>query len=245
MSPRDRARTYFEYVLATLRDWRSQPIGSAGLCALCGAPSAGLDLCSGCRTELPRIETACARCAVPLPMGAGSLCAQCLIKPPSFDSALCPYRYEAPLNGLIKKLKYHGQLAAGRLLGQLLAEAVRARAEPLPDVLIPVPLHATRLRARGFNQSHELALPIARAFKLPVQPQLVERRHATAPQSGLGAAKRRRNVRGAFAATATSPPNVVIVDDVMTTGCTVDELARVLRKAGAHSVRVWALARAR
>ena len=126
----------------------------------------------------------------------------------------------------------------------VLAAALAPRVEPLPARLVPVPLHRNRLRRRGYNQAVELARPLGRALGLPVAPRLCRRQRPTPAQAELTGSDRRRNVRGAFAVAAPVPRHVAIVDDVVTTGSTVGELARVLRRAGAERVEVWAVARA-
>jgi ComF family protein len=133
---------------------------------------------------------------------------------------------------------------AVRLLGQLLARSVQAAGQPLPEVLVPVPLHRRRLAERGYNQALEIARVVARQLELPLEPGCCDRGVATLSQAGLDEGSRRRNIRGAFR--ARSPlglRDLAIIDDVVTTGSTVEELARVLKRAGALHVQVWALAR--
>jgi ComF family protein len=135
-------------------------------------------------------------------------------------------------------------MAYARLLGALLARWVEAAAPPLPQLVIPVPLHRQRLRERGFNQALEIARAPARRLGLELGHRYAWRQRATSPQSGLDAAERRRNLRGAFQVRL--PPGVThlaVVDDVVTTGYTVSELTRTLKQAGAHRVDVWAVAR--
>jgi ComF family protein len=132
------------------------------------------------------------------------------------------------------------------VLGQLFAQHVGAtRRDPLPELIIPVPLAPRRYRQRGFNQAHELAGPLARLLRVPVRPDLVVRQKETLEQLPLDRKQRRRNVRDAFAAPAALPArHVAILDDVVTTGSTVTELARVLALSGAERIEVWAIARA-
>jgi ComF family protein len=160
-----------------------------------------------------------------------------------FDAALAAWRYEEPIASLITRFKYGGDLAAGRVLALGLAE----RAEPVerPQALVPVPLHWRRLRERGFDQALEIARVLSRSLERPVL-ELIERRRATAAQAALSAAERRRNLRAAFAPIrgAVVPVHVALIDDVMTTGSTLDAAARVLRAAGAQRIDAWVLARA-
>jgi ComF family protein len=218
------------------------------LCLVCRAPGhGGLDLCAGCRAELPWFCHGCAACARVLPEGAGPLCGACLRRPPPFHVTRALFHYAPPVDRLVAGLKYRSRLSHARLLGDLWAEALTLTG-PAPELLLPVPLHPARLRERGFNQALELARPLGRRLGVSVASGLVERAVPTRPQQGLRGRERRRNVRSAFAlspALVSAPPrHVALVDDVMTTGSTVGELARVLRRAGVERVEVWVLARA-
>lgn len=216
------------------------------LCPLCRCP-AGRDrgLCPVCAADLPWLGHACRRCALPLPTNAGDTCGPCLRRPSPVEQTICALRYEAPVSGLVAAFKFHRNLAAGAALAELLTTALSAAGVPEnpPEALLPVPLHASRLRQRGYNQALELAKPLARHLQRPVLPQAVVRQLATADQIGLSALQRRRNLRNAFAVRAALPGHVAIIDDVLTTGATVLTLARTLRKAGVQRVDVWCLAR--
>lgn len=216
-------------------------------CVLCGAPGArGRDLCEGCAADLPYNRDACPRCALPfaVPRPPGSLCGACQRHPPPSACALAALRYETPLPTLVGAMKFRGRLNHARLLGALLADAVQRRAAPLPQALVPVPLHPGRLAARGYNQAVEIARVVGRVLDLPLDVACCRRVLATPPQAGLDEPTRRRNIRGAFTALTPFPwGQVAILDDVLTTGSTVNELTRVLRRAGARSVEVWAVAR--
>lgn len=222
-------------------------------CLLCGGRGEGpRDLCSACAADLAPNRIHCARCALPLAAPA-ALCGECLRSEPPFDAAFAPYQYEHPLDLLLMRLKFGRSLAAGRVLAELWIAALRAALAngviaALPEAIVPVPLHATRLRERGYNQALELAKPLAREFGVALAPGLLCRTRATAAQSDLDAAARRKNLRGAFAvdtaALAPVPAHIVLLDDVMTTGATVREAARTLRRAGVARVEVWAFARA-
>lgn len=212
-------------------------------CLLCGSPGAeGADLCTPCAREMPRNRHACERCALPLPVGA-ALCGQCQRRPPPWDAAWAPFRYGWPLDRLETRFKFGADLAAGRVLAELWQR------EPAPadrpDLIVPVPLHRRRLRHRGYNQAWELARPLAAALGVPMRQGVLERIRGTSAQTELDRVARRRNVRGAFRLRTDALPNhVVLLDDVMTTGATLAECTRVLRRAGAKRVDVWALARA-
>jgi ComF family protein len=165
---------------------------------------------------------------------------------PPFSLTLYPLQYRFPADRLVQAFKFNRQLAAGRVLAELMCEHIRGRDILPPDALVPVPLHAWRLFQRGFNQSYELAVHIGRALGIPLQANGLRRRRNTRAQSGLDRKQRRRNVRGAFHWKSRRPPchHVALVDDVMTTGTTVAECARVLKRAGARRVDVWLAARA-
>jgi ComF family protein len=227
--------------------------GAAGLqrlllpptCLLCGAGGAlGRDLCAECAADLPHNLMACPGCAIPLAGSQPGLCAECQAQPRSFDHTFAPFRYQSPVDFLIRGLKFEGQLSHARLLGELFAAALADRAEPLPDCIIPVPLHPRRLRERGFNQALELARAAARRFQIPLLAEGLRRVRYTTPQTRLDAHRRQTNPLGAFAVGQwETGVRVALIDDVMTTGSTVRECARVLRAGGASEVEVWALGR--
>lgn len=216
-------------------------------CLLCGADGAqGRDLCAGCHADLPWNHCRCARCALPLEHAADR-CGICLKREPPFASAWAPFRYAHPLDLLEARFKFQRNLAAGRLLSGLMIEALAERPPAaLPQQLICVPLHPQRLRERGYNQALELAKPLARALRIPLDADALIRLRHTSAQTGLDAKARRRNLHAAFAVAdpARLPAHVAVIDDVMTTGTTLRECARVLRQAGVARVDVWALARA-
>lgn len=220
-----------------------------GCCVQCGAGTLrAADLCVACESDLPWNDRCCALCALPLTRNE-QRCGRCQKVLPEFDLAHCALRYEWPLDALITRFKFVGDLAAGRVLSALmvahLSSRWRASPAPRPQLLIPVPLHAQRLRERGFNQALELARPIAQALALSLIVDGLCRQRATPPQTGLNALHRRRNMRGAFAInTDVQGRDVALVDDVVTTAATVRECAKVLKRAGAASVQVWAVARA-
>ena len=220
------------------------------ICVLCGEagirfPSGVRDLCPACQESLPWAESQCARCALPLTATTvEALCGRCQTHPPAFASCLSPFRYHTPVDHLLLGLKFNGRLAQARLLGELMADWLDSVMDTPPDQLIPVPLHADRLRERGFNQAVELARPIADRLGLPLNLRGVRRVLATPPQSDLSRKQRLKNIRGAFEVVQPVHGHVAIIDDVMTTTSTADELARTLLRAGAERVEVWVCARA-
>ena len=172
------------------------------------------------------------------------MCGACQKQPPAFDAATALLHYQSPVDYLIQRLKFSGELAVAPLLARLLAKKIAARTTALPDLLIPVPLHRERLHERGFNQATELARNLGRRLAVPVEQRLCRRHRHTRPQSLTPPGLRRRNLRGAFGLNGELPAvHVAIIDDVMTTGHTADELSRVLRRAGAACVEVWIVAR--
>ncbi|MDN5782092.1 MAG: ComF family protein [Luteimonas sp.] len=212
------------------------------------AGPAGRDLCNACLAVLPWNHHACVRCAMPLPAmpdpGAMPVtCGACLHKPPPLHAVHAAFVYAAPLDRLLPRFKFHHDLAAGRLLAQLMAQAC-ASAER-PQALLPIPLHRARLRSRGYDQALELARPLARALGIPLLPDVLVRTRATAPQSELDATHRSRNLRGAFRVRPgiTCPSHVALVDDVMTTGATLHAATTALRRAGVKRVDAWVCAR--
>lgn len=218
-------------------------------CILCGGRGQRpiLDLCAGCAADLPQNANSCVRCALPLAGddSPGRECGKCLGRAPAFDRAVVPFRYAYPVDELIRAFKYQGALARGRVLGTLLAQHLRASDSALPQALIPVPLHADRYRERGFNQAHELARPLSSLLDIAIEDRLCRRVRGTQDQTELNARQRRKNLRKAFELTrATDLEHVALIDDVLTTGSTAGELARVLKRAGVKIVDVWAVARA-
>jgi len=208
-------------------------------CFLCRAPSGAAPLCAGCREDLPAVGTACPRCALPSP--GGELCGRCLSEPPAFDRTIALWQYAPYADHLVRALKYRGELA---LAGLFAEELVSRLGASNIDTIVPMPLHRTRLAERGFNQALEIARPLARRLNIPIAPRLARRTRATADQTDLAPAERARNVRGAFACERDlAGRRIAIVDDVMTTGATLDELAGALKRAGAAWVENWVVAR--
>ncbi len=210
-------------------------------CALCGAGCVSL-ICAGCDGDLPRLTSACIGCGLPAPT---SVCIACLGRPPCWECLVVPYSFAYPVDKVIHEFKYLGAVFWGGFLAKAVARRGLALETPLPQALVPVPAHPRRLAERGFNQAVELARGIGRELDIPVFTDTVARIGSHPPQVGLSANQRRRNVRGAFAAVGLPPGvhRVAIVDDILTTGATARELARVLLRSGADQVQVWVVAR--
>ena len=214
-------------------------------CSLCGEVGADRPaaLCWGCRADLPARQDP-ARC----PCGGApraSACLRCQSRALAFDDcvAACAYRY--PVDLMIKKIKYQGRLDLILPLADLLIERIDSTNMAMPECLLPVPLHAARFRQRGFNQAGEIARALARRLPAPVARSLARRRRATEQQHALSPAQRRGNVRGAFSILKSiGYSNIALIDDVVTTGATVGELARLLKRNGVEQVQVWSLAQA-
>ena len=211
-----------------------------GSCYLCRGAAEGV-LCAECDAELPRLEaTVCPRCALPSPGGA--LCGRCLAHPPAYDATVAALAYEFPADVLVQGLKFRGELALAPLLGRLLA--ARLPRGTRVDFIVPVPLSRARLRERGCNQALEIARPLAAATGCKLAPFLAERSRDTPPQLDLPLEERARNVRGAFRCTQVPErAEIALVDDVMTAGATLEELAAALKRAGAARVVNWVVAR--
>lgn len=208
-------------------------------CLLCTAPAGSRVLCEACYRQLPWLTaTRCAQCA--LPTADGSTCGACLSHPPRYDRVSAAFLYAWPLAPLIRHYKYAGSLA----LAPLLAQALGERLVDSADLIIPLPLSPRRLRERGFNQALELARLLSRMTGVPLAAQACRRVRDSAPQASLPWKERTKNIRGAFVCDADlSGLRVAVVDDVMTTGATLNEIARNLRKAGAIEVQGWVVAR--
>lgn len=218
-------------------------------CLLCGAGSGPELLCPGCMEELPhQPATACPVCAIP--HASAAVCGSCLDHAPHFDATLAAFDYRYPVDALLRALKYQGRLEIAALVGRRLAEQVRhhrlERLRPMPDLVLPMPLHAQRLLERGFNQAAEIGRVVAQALALPFCAEAALRIRATPSQASLPLARRSSNLRRAFAgAQEFTGLHVAIVDDVMTSGASLDELAGTLKAAGARQVECWVAARTR
>jgi ComF family protein len=207
-----------------------------GSCFLCRGRADDL-ICAECDADLPRLGfPLCPRCALASP--AGAVCGRCLSTSPAYDATRAALAYDFPADALVHALKFRGELALAPLLASLLVDATRADAV---DHVVAVPLSARRLRERGYNQSVEIA---RRLRKDRLDLGLCERIRDARPQIELPYDERQRNVRGAFRCTrALVGARIAVVDDVMTTGATLNEMARTLKAAGAVHVVNWVVAR--
>src|SRR3990167_332236 len=222
-------------------------------CVLCGMRSLRPhNICLPCENNLPILSHFCVRCAQYLPVcpslqSTVRLCGQCLIDPPPFDHAFALLKYEAPVTRMIAVLKFQQKLQFARLFGDLFVAKIKTaslrQSVVLPDLIIPVPLHPLRLKERGFNQALEIARPISKYFKIPLDIAGLTRIKATVAQSTLDLPERKKNVQGAFAVSRDyKGASIVIIDDVMTTKQTLTACCSLLKQSGATRVDVWCVA---
>ena len=199
--------------------------------------------CAPMVTQTPREH--CRRCAEPGRFD-GDDCPRCTAQPPTFDRAYAPFEHEGAVATAIHRFKYGGHAELARALGNLLASSAFAALAKSPGAICPLPLHEVRYRERGYDQATLLAVELSKVLKRPLTDRYLTRERATARQVGLSDSDRDKNVRGAFKASSkVRGHSVVLIDDVLTTGSTAREAARVLKAAGAVQVSVLTLARAR
>jgi ComF family protein len=212
-------------------------------CQLCGEAAAH-SVCAACDGDLPRrVADGCVRCGAAAV--ADQECGACLIDPPHFDATVAAFGYQFPLDRLIQSFKFSANLPFVALFADAFAAHWRAAPRPVPHLLVPMPLAAKRLAARGFNQSQLVAAAVGKRLSIPVEGRGLLRVRDTPPQTGLTREERLTNVRNAFeCGTSLAGRSVALVDDVMTTGATMSEAARVLKKQGAMRVEAWVIARA-
>lgn len=216
-----------------------------GSCALCGGRVDGV-ICAACHTHhLADRRARCRCCGIGL-VSAQPLCGRCLSQPPAFDGSCAATSYQAPVDLLVQQLKFGARLPLASAFAAQMLDRLRAEQRDGFDLVLPVPLSAERLAERGFNQALEIARPLARALRLPLRSDLCMRVRDTAPQATLALADRQGNMRGAFAVLdreAVRGRHLLVVDDVMTTGHTLDALAACLKRNGAARVTNCVFAR--
>ncbi|MBE9396489.1 ComF family protein [Pontibacterium sp. N1Y112] len=209
-------------------------------CVLCkGRTKRTQGICSDCVKDLPWIKHHCPCCF--LPQEHDHLCQQCSAKTPAFQSVSALFDYQFPVNQLIAQIKYHDKPVYMAALAELMARHLSNA--PQPDVLIPVPLHRSRLRERGYNQAEILARGVGRQLGIPVRCDLLSKTRATAQQMSLDRSSRQKNLKAAFECRPYSAQHIVLIDDVMTTGTTVREICKHLRQSPQQVIDVWVLVR--
>lgn len=220
-------------------------------CLLCKLPSNNKLICKYCENTLRKERPCCQRCGLPLNK-LQPFCGDCLKHPPAYTQLHCLGDYQKPYSTLIKKFKYAKQLINGELLAQLLTQSITSTIpkKQLSQInyLLPVPLHNKKHQQRGFNQAQLLAENISKKLHIPLLLNAVKRQKQTDAQENLSAAKRKKNLQNAFITTTKQQTNlsgsyIVIIDDVVTTGATVDSLCKTLLQAGVQRVDIWCICR--
>ena len=210
-------------------------------CVLCGTMSHDGLWCAACNAALPHLDAPhCPVCALPTP--SGEVCGHCIKNLPLFTRTTAAFEYSFPLDKLIQAMKYGEQLALTKAFAEKLA--LRINKSDLPDCIIPMPLHPAKLRERGFNQSLLLAATLARKLDIELLPSVCQRVRDTPPQSALPWKERKKNVRNAFCCDIDlGGKRVALVDDVLTTGASMNALAEAVQKRGASEIQAWVVAR--
>ena len=214
-------------------------------CQIChGSCGERAGICANCYPMLPWCEASCAVCGLPIgaELGTSTICGVCQQRKPYFDRLFAPLWYEAPINEFIVNLKYSNKWENISLLMELF---LNTYSNPRPDaLLLSVPSHSNRIRTRGFSPVQEILRELRRSIKIEYRANALKRIRATETQTGKTKRERRRNVNKAFEVTQNlRGKNIVLFDDVVTTGATVNELSRCLKKQGVTYVEVWAIAR--
>lgn len=221
----------------------SQNCKLPAICPLCNQyHQHHLALCTTCLSSIIPLGFACSHCANPLPNAHFLLCGACIKTPPYFDNTWVKYRFVEPLRSLIHEFKYQQGLYLTKTLGSLMQESV-PHTQDLPDCLIPVPMHASRIKQRGFNQAALLAKYLSKQLAIPCALNLCFKTRNTAPQASLNSEERHKNLLNSFRVTPVPYAHVALVDDLLTTGSTANEIAKLLKKAGVKRVTLWCCAR--
>lgn len=222
----------------------TQTMRLPSICVLCNqANPSPLAVCSECISLLPQLGPSCTHCANPLPDAFYPICGACIKKKPHFDLAAIAYSFEEPIRTLLHRFKYQNGLYLGPFLGQLIFNAKEQKKLPTPECLIPVPLHASKIKHRGFNQTLILTQFLAKRLHIPYDVKHCRKITNTLAQAHLDKIKRSGNIKKAFVVDKLPYRHIALVDDLLTTGSTLNELAKQLKKAGVCQVDIWCCAR--
>ena len=221
----------------------SQRLRLPAICSLCNQYHPGHHaICTACQDHFRLIGPACYHCALPLPASDFLVCGHCCKEKPAVDQVIAPYAFEEPLRTLLHEFKYQEGLYLGSFLTSLISQALPMTATET-ECLIPVPMHPKRLRQRGFNQAAELTKKLSRSLTIPYELNHCKKQINTTPQARLNKKERQKNLNQAFHAEPLPYQHITLIDDLLTTGSTVNELARVLKNQGVKRVDVWCCAR--
>lgn len=222
----------------------TQSLCLPSICTLCNQFHKGKHaICGLCTEFMPALGQKCYSCAYPLPDASEAVCGRCIKKPPHFDRAVVAYQFAEPLRSLLHRFKYHNGLYLGSFLCHLIENAWESQGDAKPQCLIPVPMHPSRIKQRGFNQAAILAQLLAKKLRLPCDVFSGQKIINTPPQASLDKEQRKKNLRHAFTSKKLPYQHVAIIDDLLTTGSTANEFALTLKKAGVHHVDLWCCAR--
>lgn len=227
-----------------LQNWLFMPS-----CVVCAAPGEdSLSICSICIGQLKHNKQCCSRCSLPLATETRVLCPQCQSKPPDFNTSFIPFQYRGEIISLVRNFKFHGNLTSGKVLADLFCQKLKNSDVALPETLVPVPLHPSRTRQRGFNQALWLAQQIGKQMSIAVDPTLLKRQLKSESQHQLDKKARLKNLQGVFRLqTNNVSAHIAIIDDVVTTGATANAVANTIKSAFNHSdsntIQLWAIAR--
>ncbi|WP_417579597.1 ComF family protein [Nitrincola sp.] len=212
-------------------------------CSLCQLQTAQINgLCEDCHADLPWLLLGCPVCGLPRSF-PDQTCSHCQQAIPRFDRCEAPLEYRFPINSLLPGIKYHGRIQALGWLAELLSHHLQDRCETWPDLLLPVPMHPIDEALRGFNQAELLANLLSQKLQIRCDSGQLRKAHRRVKQMTLSASARRNNLKGAFSIRGELPQSVALIDDIMTTGATADEIAGLLKNQGVSHVQVWVLAR--
>ncbi len=224
-------------------------------CIVCGqVAETDHSICNDCGSELPKLSDCCQRCGIELNgrLSHDRCCASCQLSPPSFDSCTAAFPYVSPINKLIADFKFSARFDIGYSLSRTLASAFNAYYTGMdkPELLLPVPLHESRLRSRGFNQANEIGKVLAKYCAVPLSHSTLSKVRNTEPQSSMNSvAARAKNLRKAFTvsgmAELSGVTHIALIDDVVTSMATTQTISRMLREQQDCRIDVWCLARTR